>query len=71
MKIIPETRRERTWWRLFQSFNFERTWWRLFQKRVVSVPDEDYSNILALSVPNEDYSRNVSWAYLMKIIPIF
>jgi hypothetical protein len=26
----------------------------------VNVPDEDYSNMLALSVPNEDYSRNVS-----------
>jgi hypothetical protein len=37
----------------------------------LSLPDEDYSNLLALSVPDEDYSRNVSWAYLMKIIPIF
>ena len=44
MKIILET-------------CLERTWWRLFQKRVESVPDEDYSNLLALSVPNEDYSR--------------
>jgi hypothetical protein len=28
----------------------------------VSVPDEDYSNLLALSVPDEDYSNLLAWS---------
>ena len=81
-KLIPVTRREHTWE-------------RLFQKHVVNIPEEGYSSNTSwaylrkvipvtrrehtwgrlfqkhvVSIPEEGYSSNTSGAYLRKVIPV-
>jgi hypothetical protein len=52
---------ERTWWRLFQLFDFERTWWRLFQKRVVHTKFDIYVFIVLFVKTLMQYRNAVEW----------